>query len=284
MRADMKIGIIANKTYSDKISPFFQEFLVWLNDNKIDFCVEEEFADIAGYPYGISLSKMIQSIDFLVVLGGDGTILRAARLMDKKQIPILGIRFGRLGFLAELSGETYKNELLSILQGKYKIDKRMVLEAKVSENKGKYYALNDVVLFRSHSSRLINMDVSIDGQYMNTFRSDGLIVASPTGSTAYSLSSGGPIVSPQINAIVINPICPHMLSNRPTLISGDSTIEICFTELHDGCTLSLDGQQDMMVTKDTIIKIKKASHSVKLVRSQDKDFFSVVRDKLNWIQ
>lgn len=280
----MKVGIIANNIYSEKISPFFQEFLIWLNDNEIDFCVELEFAEIAGYPYGVPVIEMIQSIDFLVVLGGDGTILRAARLMGKKQIPILGIRFGRLGFLAELSGETYKNELLSILQGKYQIDKRMVLEVKVSEYKKKYYALNDVVLFRSHSSRLINMDVSIDGQYMNTFRSDGLIVASPTGSTAYSLSSGGPIVSPQINAIIINPICPHMLSNRPTLISGDSLIEICFTELDDGCTLSLDGQQDMLVTKDTIIKIQKASHVVKLVRSENKDFFSVVRNKLNWTQ
>lgn len=280
----MRVGIIANKIYSDRISPFFQEFLTWLKENEIDFCVEAEFAEIAGYPYGVSVLKMIHMIDVLVVLGGDGTILRAARLMGKNQIPILGIRFGRLGFLAELSGETYKNELVSILDGKYKLDERMVLEAQVGESDEIYYALNDVVLFRSHSSKLINMDVRIDGQYMNTFRGDGLIVASPTGSTAYSLSSGGPIVSPQIDAIVINPICPHMLSNRPTLISGNSNVEICFTELDDGCTLSLDGQQDMSVTKDTIIKIKKAQHSVKLVRAQDHDFFSVVRNKLKWTQ
>ena len=280
----MKIGIIANKIYSDKISPFFKEFLQWLRDKNIDFCVEAEFAEIAGYPYGVPVLDMVKKIDLLVVLGGDGTILRAARLMGKNQVPILGIRFGRLGFLAELSGETYKKELVSILEGKFKLDERMVLEAQIGIDNDKLYALNDVVLFRAGSSKLINMDVSIDGIHMNTFRSDGLIVASPTGSTAYSLSSGGPIVSPGINAIVINPICPHMLSNRPTLISGDSTITIRFTELDDACTINLDGQQDVPVSKETIVQIKKAAYRVKLVRSEANDFFSVVRNKLKWTQ
>jgi NAD+ kinase len=278
----MKIGIIANKTYSDEIKPFFKEFLEWLKKNQIDFCVEAEFAAIAGYPYGVSVLKMIDSIDLLIVLGGDGTILRAARLMHKKQVPMLGIRFGRLGFLAELSGQTYEKELIAILSGKYKLDERMVLETEIIGVHEKFYGLNDVVLFRSHSSKLVTMDVSINGQYMNTFRSDGLIVASPTGSTAYSLSSGGPIVSPGINAIVINPICPHMLSNRPTLVSGDSTIEIKFKELDEGCKITIDGQQDLPVNNDTIIQIRKADYKVKLVRCEHSDFFSVVRNKLKW--
>ncbi len=280
----MKIGIIANKIYYEKISPFFGDFLDWLNKNKIDFCVEAEFADVAGYPHGTSALAMMEIVDLLIVLGGDGTILRAARLMRHNQIPMLGIRFGRLGFLAELSGQTYEKELINILNGEYRLDERMVLEAQIGDEPGFMYALNDVVIFRSHSSKLITLDLHIDGDYMNTFRSDGLIVASPTGSTAYSLSCGGPILTPGINAFVINPICPHMLSNRPTVISGDSQILIRFKELEDGCTISIDGQQDVLATKDTIIKIKKAPYKVKLVRSVQNDFFSVVRNKLKWTQ
>lgn len=280
----MKIGIIANKIYSDKISPFFGGFLDWLKKNDIDYCVEAEFAEIAGYPHGTSVLKMMEIIDLLIVLGGDGTILRAARLMRQNQIPMLGIRFGRLGFLAELSGKTYEIELLKILSGDFQLDERMVLEARIGNDPEKLYALNDVVLFRSNSSKLITMDVSINGNYMNRFRSDGLIVASPTGSTAYSLSCGGPILTPDLNAFIINPICPHMLSNRPTVISGDSNILIRFKELEDGCTISIDGQPDINAHKDTIIRIKQAPHKVKLVRSVNNDFFSVVRNKLKWIQ
>ncbi|MEA2076791.1 MAG: NAD(+)/NADH kinase, partial [Candidatus Marinimicrobia bacterium] len=151
----MKIGIIANKTYSEKISPFFGDFLVWLKKNNIDFCVEAEFAELAGYPYGTSVLKMMGMIDLLIVLGGDGTILRAARLIQKDQIPLLGIRFGRLGFLAELSGQTYETELLDILSGNFQLDERMVLEAEIGNDPEKFYALNDVVLFRSNSSKLI---------------------------------------------------------------------------------------------------------------------------------
>lgn len=284
MRRTMKIGIIANKGYVEKINPFFGEFLKWLKKNKVDFCVETEFAELAGYPHGISIFEMMNIADLLVVLGGDGTILRAARIMNNKQIPMLGIRFGRLGFLAELSGQTYESELLDILSGNYKLDERIVLEASIANEEDVYHGLNDVVLFRSNSSKLITMDVMIDGVYMNTFRSDGLIVASPTGSTAYSLSCGGPILSPQLNAFIINPICPHMLSNRPTVVSGDSTISIKFKELEEGSKISIDGQQDLSVTKDMEINIKRAEYKVKLVRSVNYDFFSVVRHKLKWTQ
>mgnify|MGYP005863163577 CR=1 FL=1 len=279
----MKSGIIANKKYTDEFSPFFNEFLLWLKEHNVDFCVEAEFAKLADYPYGTSLLSMLKIIDLVIVLGGDGTILRAARLMRNKQIPILGIRFGRLGFLAELSGATYADELLKILSGDYQLDERTVLEAMIG-NDERLFALNDVVLFRSNSSKLITMDVFINDKYMNTFRSDGLIVASPTGSTAYSLSNGGPILTPDLDALVINPICPHMLSNRPTVISSKSKVEIRFTEIGEGCTVNIDGQQDLPVEKDTVIKISQAPYKVKLVRSVDSDFFSVVRHKLKWTQ
>ena len=280
----MKIGIIANKTYTDKISPFFGDFLDWLKKNNVDFCVEAEFAELAGYPHGTSVLKMMKNVDLMIVLGGDGTILRAARMMYKDQIPMLGIRFGRLGFLAELSGQTYEKELKMILSGDYQLDERTVLETQIGDGEELLYALNDVVLFRSNSSKLITMDVNINGKYMNTFRSDGLIVASPTGSTAYSLSCGGPILAPDVDAMVINPICPHMLSNRPTVISANSVIEINFKELEDGCTISIDGQQDIPIKKETVIKILRAPYKVKLVRSVNSDFFSVVRNKLKWTQ
>ncbi len=278
----MKIGIIANKNFSEQIDPFFRKFLEWLNRHEVDFCVEAEFAGVAGYPRGMPLPEMLEKAELLIVLGGDGTILRAARLMGKRQIPMLGIRFGRLGFLAELSGKTWEKELRDILAGKYHIDERMVLETHVNTYDETYYALNDIVLLRSPSSRLLTTEVFVDGEYMNTFRSDGIIVATPTGSTAYSLSSGGPIVTPGMNAFIINPICPHMLSNRPMVISGDCGISIRFREHSDGCVLSFDGQQDTPVEPDTLIRVRRADHKVSLVRSEHSNFFSVVRNKLNW--
>ena len=278
----MKVGIIANKGYSEQIAPFFKHFLDWLRANKIDFCVESEFAELAGYPYGIALPELLEKSELLIVLGGDGTILRAARLMGRHQIPMLGIRFGRLGFLAELSGNTYEQELKDILSGKYKIDERMVLEAHIDTYDETYFALNDAVLLRSPSSKLLTSEVLVDDVYMNTFRSDGIIVASPTGSTAYSLSGGGPIVTPGMNAFIVNPICPHMLSNRPMVVSGDCEISIRFRELGDGCVLSFDGQQDTSLEPDSVIRVRRAGHKVYLVRSEKSNFFSVLRNKLNW--
>lgn len=280
----MKIGIIANKIYSEEIGQFFHHFLDWLRLNRVDYCVESEFAGIAGYPHGIALFRMLKEADMLVILGGDGTILRAARLMGNDQIPMLGIRFGRLGFLAELSGQTYDSELKDILAGKYRIDERMVLETRILPENERYFALNDVVVLRSPSSKLLTTEVYVDEVYMNTFRSDGLIIASPTGSTAYSMSAGGPILSPGINAMIINPICPHMLSNRPTVISGDCSVNIRFKELSDGCMLTVDGQEDIPVNAETRINVNKAPYSVKLVRSMNSSFFSVVRNKLKWTQ
>lgn len=278
----MKVGIIANKSYSEQIAPFFKKFLEWLNENDVDFCVEAEFAELAGYPYGISILTMLSKVELLIILGGDGTILRAARLMGKHQIPMLGIRFGRLGFLAELSGDTYEEELRDILSGNYRIDERMVLETHVSTYDESYYALNDIVLLRSATSRLLTAEVFVDDEYMNTFRSDGIIVASPTGSTAYSLSAGGPIVTPGMNAFIINPICPHMLSNRPMVVSGNREIHIRFKELSDGCIVSFDGQQDTPVEPDTLINVRRAEHKVFLVRTKNSNFYSVLRNKLNW--
>lgn len=280
----MKIGIIANKGYSEEIGTFFHQFLDWLRQNRIDFCVDSEFAELVGYPHGKGIPDILKIADLLLVLGGDGTILRTARLMDENQIPILGIRFGRLGFLAELSGKTFKTELKAILAGKYRIDERMVLESKIQPSGDIYYAVNDVVVLRAPSSKILTTEVYVDDVYMNTFRSDGLIIASPTGSTAYSLSAGGPILAPGINAIIINPICPHMLSNRPTVLSGDCVIRIRFKELSDGCVLSFDGQEDLPVNPKTEIIVSKSKQKVKLVRSVNSNFFSVVRNKLKWTQ
>jgi NAD+ kinase len=280
----MKIGIIANKNYSKEIGQFFRHFLDWLKKNHIDFCVEAEFAELAAYPNGKALFDILNEADLLLILGGDGTILRAARVMGDKQIPMLGIRFGRLGFLAELSGKTFEMELKTILSGKYRVDERMVLEAQITPGNDIYYAMNDFVVLRAPSSKILTTEVHVDDVYMNTFRSDGLIIASPTGSTAYSLSAFGPILTPGINAMIINPICPHMLSNRPTVLSGDCVIRIWFKELSDGCVLSVDGQEDLPVTPDTEILVRKAAHNVKLVRSVNSNFFSVVRNKLKWTQ
>jgi len=279
-----KIGIIANTAYSEDIRPFFGEFLHWLNSEHIDFCVEREFADLAEYPYGKPISDLLNESDMIVVLGGDGTILRASHLVGDRGTPIVGIRFGRLGFLAELSEKTFSTELKAILNGKYKLDERMVLSVHISTENKIFHALNDVVIYRGHSSKLTTIHVNIDGSYMNTFRADGIIVATPTGSTAYSLSCGGPILVPGLDGMVISPICPHMLSNRPTVVHGDSRIEMIFDDVADGCRLSVDGRQDMAVNEKTVVKIDKASCTARLVRAENSSFFSVVRNKLKWTQ
>lgn len=280
----MKIGILANTQYQKDIQPFFEEFLIWLRSHKTDFCVEESFALLTGYPYGKHMDDMLEEVEMMVVLGGDGTILRASHLIGEKEIPLLGIRFGRLGFLAEFSEKTFSDELTAIFSGDFQIDRRMVISARIDHSETILYALNDIVIYRARSSKLTTAQVSIDGNYMNTFRADGIIVATPTGSTAYSLSCGGPILVPSIDGMVINPICPHMLSNRPTVIDGNSRVELSFDEVSEGCMLSADGQQELPVNEKTHISIKKAPWGVNLVRTSNSNFFSVVRNKLKWTQ
>jgi NAD+ kinase len=224
--------------------------------------------------------------DLVIVVGGDGTMLHAARGLALHDTPLLGINLGRLGFLTDISPTEIRPKLDQILAGNYEEEERFLLRVNVgarTQAKGTVRALNDVVLHKWKIARMIEFETYINGQLVNDQRSDGLIVSTPTGSTAYALSGGGPLMHPSLNALVLVPLCPHTLSNRPIVVDGDSEIEIHLARGHaEGIHLTCDGQTTLPVKEGEIIRIRKDAHRVRLIHPQGHDHYSVLRAKLGW--
>ncbi len=229
--------------------------------------------------------ELKEDVDLIVVLGGDGTMLGAARLVGARQIPVLGVNFGWLGYLTEFTLDEMFSALDGLLDGKFSVDRRILLEVDLNRD-GKilasHRALNDAVVNKGVPVRMIELECYIDGMFVNSFRADGMIVATPTGSTAYSLSAGGPIVYPSMNAIILTPICPHMLSNRPVVVSGESVVEIVFKSAGDGLVLTIDGQLGVNLTPDDRITLRRSKTTFDLVRPTNRNYFEVLRTKLKW--
>jgi NAD+ kinase len=259
-----------------------------LRKRGMEFCLEEELAPLLGRGERLvyaTKEECVAHADMIVALGGDGTILAAARLVGTRQIPILGVNLGKLGFLAEVSPDEMEKAIGEILEGHYVIEDRLVLQAShPSTRDGATFAVNDFVVARSRSMRIIDVATSIDGAYAVTYRGDGLIVSTPTGSTAYALSNGGPIVSPTTNVIGITPISPHTLSGRPLIISDNAIIRLKVDAHQKEVLFSADGQTEEYLTTPTEIEIRKASHSLRLVRRMGRSYFDVLRAKLFWGQ
>jgi NAD+ kinase len=220
------------------------------------------------------------------VVGGDGTLLHTARALASQNIPILGINLGRLGFLVDLSPDQMTVRLDEILDGQYEQERRFLLEASMGDESSPHQtiqAFNDVVLHKWNIARMIEFETYVDDQLVNDQRSDGLIVSTPTGSTAYALSGGGPLLYPTLNAIVMVPICPHTLSNRPIVVDGDSTIEIHLDPAHaEDVQITCDGQATFPAMPGETIRIRKAKHQVRLIHPQGYDYYSILRAKLGW--
>ncbi len=225
------------------------------------------------------------SADLAFVFGGDGTILSASRKLNDKQIPLIGVHLGKFGFLADLtSGEVVKS-LETIFSGEYVISHRMLLTCKLIRDKrviNETLGLNDAVVSRTSLSRLISIKLYVNNKTVATYSSDGLIVSTPAGSTAHSLSAGGPIVTPDMEAFVITPICPHTLSNRPLVVSGNSTIELEQISESKGVGLTIDGQIYFDVMTGDRVVIEKAEKKLQLIDIQTRTFYDVLREKLNW--
>lgn len=224
--------------------------------------------------------------DLLMTFGGDGTLLSVARHAPD-HVPILGVNMGTLGFLTEIRVEEFPAVLERVLNGNYIVEPRVTFNARVHgpERDGtEYRVLNDVAINKSALSRIIEMRVNVAGQFVSMFRGDGLIVCTPTGSTAYNLSAGGPIVYPTMGAVVITPICPHMLTNRPLVLPDELDIEISIATPMDRqeVYVTLDGQEGMPLTIDDRVCVKKSDQRVLLVQSPDKNYFDVLRTKLKW--
>ncbi|MBE7515117.1 MAG: NAD(+)/NADH kinase [Chloracidobacterium sp.] len=234
-------------------------------------------ADAARQPVG--------DADLVVVLGGDGTMIAAARLIGRSDALVLGINHGGLGYLTEFRIEEMFAAISSIVEGDYKIDSRVMLDAELrrgGEVVGSGRVLNDVVIDKAALARIINIEVRLNKLFVNRFRADGLIVATPTGSTAYNLSSGGPIIYPSMNAVVLTPICPFTLTNRPIVVPDDAEIELSLDTEHHGVALNLDGQAGFPMLGGDRVIIRKSETALNLVQPTNRNYFDVLRDKLKW--
>jgi NAD+ kinase len=231
----------------------------------------------------VAIEKKLPSLcDILISIGGDGTMLRTARMIGEHRVPILGVNLGSLGFLAEVPVEELDVCLTEVLQGKYRIEERMMLQASVENAPLKDAALNDIVLALSNSSRMVSIETFVNDEYLSTFRGDGLIIATPTGSTAYALSNGGPIVTPTTHSILLSPICPHTLTARTVIVPDDSVICLRVESAHDNIHLAADGQPQKLLKPPVEITIQKSSSSAQLVKRLNTSFYDVLRRKLHW--
>jgi NAD+ kinase len=223
--------------------------------------------------------------DLVVALGGDGTLLRVARAVAGCNVPVLGVNLGGLGFLTEVTRQEMYKTLDKILQGNIAVEERMMLRAELWRGKkklGEYLALNDVVVNSSQEARVVSLDLAIDKKPVANYIADGLIVSTPTGSTAYTLSAGGPIVYPDMELIIVTPICPHMLTLRPLIVAAEKSIAITLKTDHQVGNVTMDGQVAVTVTLNDVIVVKKAEEKFLLITNPYKNYFEVLRTKLKW--
>ncbi len=233
----------------------------------------------------VGTEEFQEKADLIVVLGGDGTMISTARLIGKREVLVLGINYGSLGYLTEFRIEEMLPALEKILAGNYEIDRRVMLGVehwRGDEKLASGRVLNDVVINKAVLARIIEIEVNLNTYFVNDFRADGLIVATPTGSTAYSLSAGGPIVYPSMNAVVLTPICPFTLTNRPIVIPDTAEINLRLKNESDGVVLTLDGQIGYQMQTDDRVKIRKSPTNFNLVQPPTRNYFDVLRNKLKW--
>ena len=231
------------------------------------------------------LEKLAASVDLMLVLGGDGTMIATARMVGDTEVPVLGVNYGGLGYLAEFRIEELYVALESILSGNYRLDKRVMLAVELlrgDEYVTRNRVLNDVVINKSALARIIEIEAYLNQQFVNSFRADGLIVSTPTGSTAYNLSAGGPVIFPSMNAVVITPICPFTLSNRPIVVPDDAVIELRLKTQQEDVALTLDGQVGFPLKVEDRVVIRKSRATFNLVQPTNRNYFEVLRDKLRW--
>lgn len=240
----------------------------------------EEWLSERGITVVSPVAATIPKMDFLVTLGGDGTLIEAAHIVSGKGVPIVGVNLGSLGYITEVCASKVFSALEEILASRYTLQRRMMLD--VSCPSGSFVALNDAVISRSEHARMVDIAASVDGEYLTTFRADGLIVSTPTGSTAYSLSTGGPIVVPQLDSIIINPICPHSLTNRPLIFPPSAVFTIRALVKERDALLVVDGQERISLAGDEEITIKKSASDTILVSFPKTSYFEILRSKLAW--
>ncbi len=233
----------------------------------------------------VAVDKLPSSVDLILVLGGDGTMIATARMIGDREVPVMGVNFGGLGYLAEFRIEELYTALEAILAGNYRLDRRVMLAVELLRGNDPvttHQVLNDVVINKSALARIIEIEAYLNQQFVNSFRADGLIISTPTGSTANNLSAGGPVIFPSMNAVVITPICPFTLSNRPIVVPDDAVIELRLKTEQEDVALTLDGQAGFPLKVENRVVIRKSRTTFNLVQPMNRNYFDVLRDKLRW--
>lgn len=280
----MRIGIIG-KTHKKEAFDVAKGLSTWLQEKGVEVYIEKELGAEIGHTNSVARTELPELVDIILVFGGDGTFLSVARLVCKYNIPILGVNLGGLGFLTEIALDELYPMMEYILGGKYEVEKREMLCAVIhrkAERLGDYVVLNDVVVNKGAVARIIDLAIYINGSHVTTFKADGIILSTPTGSTAYSLSAGGPIVYPTLPLTIITPICPHTLTDRPLVVSNETTVRVKVLTDTPDILLTLDGQVGINLRMGDMIEVRKANTSVNLIKSPFRDYFTILKTKLMW--
>jgi NAD+ kinase len=278
-----RIGIVC-KTGRPEPAEILRELLPWLRERGVEIFIDIETAqslNMKGYPR----SEIPDLSEAVVVFGGDGTMLSVARIACEREVPILGVNLGGLGFITEVQRTEIFGAMEEVLAGKSVYEDRLMLTACVhrhGEKVAEYTALNDVVLNKGALARIIEMETFIDRRYVTSFRADGLIVSTPTGSTAYNLSAGGPILDPTMDCIILTPICPHTLTNRPIVLPADVLVEVILKSPAEDVFLTLDGQVGFSLRQSDIVVVEKSPFKTRLLVPHERNYFQVLRTKLKW--
>jgi NAD+ kinase len=281
-----KIGIVSKPDRAD-LPAIVEELTAWLESKGVEYECDQVTTAYLGREGGFPREGMPEGFDLVIVLGGDGTLLSAARAVGPRETPLLAVNLGGLGFMMTTRAEELFDELGRVLEGNFAVQARRVLEAEVvreSNSLQHYFALNDVVINKLAIARLLHLDVFVDEEFVCRYRADGLIISTPTGSTAYSLAAGGPIMFPSVQAICLSPICPHTLSNRPVVVPETSRVEVLIQDGdHDGSTfLTVDGQVGLDLQSQDRVRTQCAAHRVRVIQPRRLSFFDVLRTKMNW--
>ncbi len=278
------IGIVAKRNRSEA-ADLARRLSTWLRRRRREVLLDEELAATLGVPGGVSKSELMRRSDLVVVLGGDGTLLSVARHSVVRPAPVLGVNLGGLGFLTDVRPDEVFPALERVLAGKFRREPRLMIEAVVvrgEEVVQRFHALNDVVINKGALARVLDLTTWVDGIPLCTYKADGLILATPTGSTAYALSAGGAIVEPSVSVLTIAPICPHTLTQRPIVLPARSQVRVSVSSPDEEVVLTVDGQEGMALQNDDVIEVSRSRRHALLVRSPAHSFFELLRTKLRW--
>ncbi len=280
-----RVGIVI-KPHWPEAREILRRLVDWLRAKDREVVLDVETAALTGSEdSGLAKADVPRAADLVVVLGGDGTLLSVARLVDSEEVPILGVNLGGLGFLTEITLDELYPVLGAVLSGKYRASRRMLLQVTV-RREGKpvaeYFVLNDAVVTKGALARIVDLEVFVEQEFVTAYRADGIVVCTPTGSTAYGLSAGGPILFPSMHALILVPICPHTLTNRPLVLPEEVTVQVVLNSQNEDVYLTLDGQVGFPLRYRDQVEVRRADREITLVASPKKNFYEILRSKLKW--